>query len=114
MCAYAIASASGVGSVTLFWAIDSGSFQSTTMAAGVEENFNFAFLVAHENNRAASHAAGDKITGLFQLRAVANINPAFRENLTHFIAQNFVRHVHFAIEEEDPLFRIVDDIRTGH
>ena len=80
------------------------------MAAGVEMDIHLALLVAHENNRAASHFAGDEIAGLFQLRPMTDINPAFGEDLAIFIPQNILGHVHFAIEKEDALLLILDDV----
>jgi hypothetical protein len=41
---------------------------------------------------------------------MADIDPALGEDLAHLFAQDFLGHVHFAIEKEDALLRIVDDV----
>ena len=49
-----VTDASGVGSVTLFWAIDAGSFQTTTMAATTGSNFSATIAAGSIPNGTAS------------------------------------------------------------
>jgi hypothetical protein len=49
-----VTDASGVGSVTLFWAIDAGSFQTTTMAATTGSNFAATIAAGSIPNLTAS------------------------------------------------------------
>jgi len=70
--------------VAVFLAADLGA----PMRAGVEQSRNRAVGAAREQQAAAADLTGEEIAGLRQFRLVAEIEPAFVEDLAPLAVQN--------------------------
>src|SRR5215467_397462 len=84
------------------------------MPAGVEQAMDVAAHVAVENHGTPRDPAGHEIVGLLQLGGMADIDPAFQENMGNLVPEHRFGNQGFAVEQE-PLFdRVIDDIAAGH
>src|SRR5580698_8906471 len=83
--------------------------QRATMAAAIDQRMHLAFPVTAENDRAASYGTGFEVARIFQLRSMANIDPATIEDRALFTFEHLVRDEDFAIDEKSLRFRVLDD-----
>ena len=86
------------------------------MAAGVEEAAHLPLLVAHEDDGTTGHLAGHEVAGLLHLGGVADVDPAFAEDLAHFLAQDLLGDMHGTVKKENALLPVVDHVGAiaGH
>src|SRR5258705_6689789 len=73
-----------------------------------------ALGVTTENDGPTGDFAGDEIVRFLQLRRVADIDPAFGENLGHFVGEHGARKQRLPVEQELLLDGVVDDVMPGH
>ena len=83
--------------------------QGAAVAAAIDQRAHGAFAVAAEDDRPPRHRAGLEVAGIFDLRGVADIDPAAVENGALFALENVVGDEHLAIDEERLRFRVLDD-----
>ena len=83
------------------------------MRAGVEHRLEIALAVACEQDISAAHLAGDEIAGLGEFGTMAEVKPAFVEDLPPFGFQNIGVDKRLARNLED-LLGFVDHERGVH
>ena len=83
--------------------------QRAAVAAAIDQRMHRAFAVAAEDDRAAGHRAGLEVAGIFQLRSVADIDPAAVEDGALLALENIVRDENLAIDEEGFRLWVLDD-----
>src|SRR5262249_5850911 len=82
--------------------------------AGVEMAAEVALHSAKENHRAAGHLTRDEIVRFIEFGRMADIDPAFGEDLRHFVAQHGLRDQSLPIQQKAILYGIVDDVTSRH
>src|SRR5580693_8358207 len=83
-------------SIALTLAADQGA----AVAAAVEQRADGAFAVAAKNDRAPRHGAGLEVTGIFQFRSMADIDPAAVEDGALLALQHVLGDEDLAIDEK--------------
>ena len=83
--------------------------QRAAVAAAIDQRAHGAFAVAAEDDRPARHRAGLEVAGIFDLRGVADIDPAAVEDGALLALQHVVGDEHLAIDEERLRLRVLDD-----
>ncbi len=79
------------------------------MAADVEQRADIALPVAAEDHRPAGDVAGDEVARIFDLRGVADIDPALVEDRAVLVLQNLRRDEHAAMDRERQVLQVLDD-----
>ena len=83
--------------------------QGAAVATAVDQGPHRALAVAAEDDRPARHRAGLEVAGIFQLGAVADIDPAAVEDGALFPLEHVIRDEHLAVDKERLRLRVLDD-----
>ena len=82
--------------------------QRAAMAADVEQRAHLALPVAAEDHRPAGDLAGAEVAGIFDLRGVADVDPALVEDRAVLVLQDFRRDEHLAVDLEGQVLQVLD------
>src|SRR4029079_14452894 len=82
--------------------------QRAAMAADVEQRADLALAVAAEDHRAAGDRAGAEVARIFDLRGVADIDPALVEDGAVLVLEDFRRDEHLAVDLERQVLQVLD------
>src|SRR4029077_5867098 len=83
--------------------------QGAAVAAAIDQRAHDTFAVAAEDDRPARHRASLEVAGIFDLRGVADIDPAAVEDGALFALEDVVGDEHLAVDEEGLRVRVLDD-----